>query len=62
MKLRQIWIIASSIGIGIATIPLALSMIPQELWLIYILWKIWLFGVVPVLFYIYQIKDNERNP
>jgi len=50
MKLRQIWIIASSIGIGIATIPLALSTIPQDLWLLYVAWKVFLFGVAPAVF------------
>jgi hypothetical protein len=49
-KFRQIWIVASSIGIAMATIPLALSMMPQELWLLYIAWKVWLFGVTPVVF------------
>lgn len=57
MKPRQIWIIASSIGIGMATIPLALSTIPQELWLLYIAWKVWLFGVTPaVLLYLLSKK------
>jgi hypothetical protein len=50
MKLRQLWIVASSIGMGIATIPLALNMMPQELWSLYLAWKILLFGVVPLVF------------
>jgi len=49
-KLREIWIIASSFGIAIGTIPLALNIIPQELWLLYIAWKLWLFGVIPAVF------------
>ncbi|MDH5482903.1 MAG: hypothetical protein OEY22_08505 [Candidatus Bathyarchaeota archaeon] len=53
MKLRQIWIVASSIGLGMATIPLGLSMLPQELWPLYIAWKILLFGAAPaVLLYL----------
>jgi hypothetical protein len=50
MKLRQLWIVASSIGMGIAVIPLALNMMPQELWTLYLIWKILLFGVVPLVF------------
>jgi len=50
MKLRQLWIVASSIGMGIAVIPLALNMMPQELWPLYLIWKILLFGVVPLVF------------
>ncbi len=50
MKLRQIWIIASSFGIAIGTVPLALSIIPPELWLLYIAWKLWLFVVTPAVF------------
>ncbi|MEM3761000.1 MAG: hypothetical protein QXZ02_07845 [Candidatus Bathyarchaeia archaeon] len=56
MKLRQILIIASSIGMGIATIPLALSIMPQELWLIYLAWKVLLFGVVPIVFLYLLVK------
>jgi hypothetical protein len=50
MKLRQAVIIASSIGIGMAMIPLAFSMMPQELWLLYLVWKVWLFAIAPVVF------------
>jgi hypothetical protein len=50
MKARQLWIVASSIGIGIAIMPLALNMMPQELWPLYLVWKILLFGVVPLVF------------
>ena len=60
VKLRQIWIIASSIGLGIATIPLALSMITQELWIPYIAWKVWLFGVAPLVF-LYLLRSERRN-
>jgi hypothetical protein len=58
MKLSQVLIIVSSIGIGVATIPLAFSIMPQELWLLYVAWKVWLFGIAPLVF-LYLLSKKQ---
>ena len=48
--LSKIVIIASSLGLATGTTVIALPMLPDELKLPYIAFKIWMFGVVPIVF------------
>jgi hypothetical protein len=59
VKLRQICLVISSIGCGIATIPLALSMTPKELWIPYVAWEVWLLGVTPIV--LFYLLSKGRN-
>ena len=50
-KLSKIAIIISSISIGTFTTLLELPMLPPNLAVPYVAFKIWLFGIVPIIFY-----------
>ena len=60
MRLQKLAIIASSLGLAVATIPLALSMLPSELHLVYIGFKIYMFGIVPAVF-LYLIETEKKK-
>jgi len=62
MRLQKLAIIASSLGLAVATIPLALSMLPSELHLLYIGFKIHMFGIVPAVFlYLTETEKKKKR-
>lgn len=58
VSLHKLAIIGSSIGMAILTTPLELALLPEHLYPILIGWKVYMFGVVPLIFLYIERKEK----
>lgn len=60
-KTETILLILTSLGLGTLTTFMALSMLPDNLQLIYILFKIYLFCIAPIILLIFVRRTQNAS-
>jgi len=60
MKFSKVILIVSCFILALATIPLARLYCSDDLFYLYLAFKVWLFGIVPIIF-IWLLRDKNGN-